>query len=95
MIQNNPELKGQLAAYPTYLHGGRFAIYPVHTRFEDICWMVADAETMDPLLDMPEIIFQSAAKESAEIYVQEQIQKEFDKNMKLHHNLKRREAKIA
>ena len=47
-MQNNPKLKGQLAA-PKELFGdfSRYAIAPVHTRFDAVQWFVWDAEHPD------------------------------------------------
>ena len=48
MIANKPELKGTLAARKE-LHGplSRFAIAPLHTRFEAVQWFVWDANILD------------------------------------------------
>ena len=45
---NNPALRGQRAG-KTRFYGphSRFALYPIHTRFERVAWVVADAETPD------------------------------------------------
>ena len=47
-IVNNPALKGKRAG-KTRFYGphSRFALYPIHTRFERVAWVVADAETPD------------------------------------------------
>jgi len=49
-VTNNPNQKGTLAA-PKAIFGdhGRFAIAPVHTRFDAVEWFVWDAETTDDL----------------------------------------------
>jgi len=47
-IVNNPELKGKRAGKSRfYGPHSRFALYPIHTRFERVAWVVADAETPD------------------------------------------------
>ena len=47
-IVNIPALKGKRAG-KTRFYGphSRFALYPIHTRFERVAWVVADAETPD------------------------------------------------
>jgi len=47
-IVNTPALKGKRAG-KTRFYGphSRFALYPIHTRFERVAWVVADAETPD------------------------------------------------
>ena len=47
-IKNNPMRKGELAA-PKRLFGecSRFAVAPIHTRFEAVQWFVWDAHKMD------------------------------------------------
>ena len=47
MIQNNPQLAGQIAGKKEMIGGfQRYAVYPVHTRFANVQWFVADAETL-------------------------------------------------
>lgn len=63
---NNPALKGQAAARKQrFGENGRYAVWPVHTRFDAIEWFVADAE--HPLSDMShaEVIRQSPTLEVA------------------------------
>jgi hypothetical protein len=45
-ITNNPALVGKRAGKATF-YGPfkRFAIYPIHTRFDAVAWVVSDAET--------------------------------------------------
>ncbi|WP_439579346.1 hypothetical protein [Elioraea sp.] len=47
-IINNPALKGKRASKATF-YGPfkRFALYPIHTRFDAVAWVVSDAETVD------------------------------------------------
>lgn len=55
--RNDPARKGQLAA-PKRLFGdnSRYAVAPVHTRFDAVWWFVWDAETLDPVDGGPEVI---------------------------------------
>ena len=64
-MQNDPTRAGQLAA-PKELFGpdNRFAIAPVHTRFDAVQWFVWDAEILDHM-GMPEVIRQESTKEDA------------------------------
>ena len=65
MIQNNPQLAGQIAGKKEMIGGfQRYAVYPVHTRFANVQWFVADAETLDGQ-GVPVIIRQSDSKEAA------------------------------
>ena len=59
LIKNKPELAGTIASKKT-LHAprSRFATYAVHARFDAVEWLVADAETKDPLTDLPAIVGQ-------------------------------------
>jgi len=47
-ITNNPARKGELAA-PKHVFGprDRYAVAPVHSRFDNIAWFVWDAENPD------------------------------------------------
>lgn len=65
-LTNNPALKGQPAARKQFFgERGRFAVWPVHTRFDAVEWFVADAE--HPLSDMSraEVIRQADTREQA------------------------------
>ncbi|GIX10355.1 hypothetical protein [Elioraea sp.] len=47
-IINNPALKGRRAGKANfYGPHKRFALYPIHTRFDAVAWVVSDAETVD------------------------------------------------
>ncbi len=61
---NDPTRAGQLAGRKL-LFGlyRRYALYPVHTRFDRVCWMVADADIDDH--GMPGIIRQEDTPEAA------------------------------
>jgi len=64
-IKNLPNLAGSLAARKELFgEWKRYAVYPVHTRFDAVQWFVADAFALDEA-GMPEIIRQAATKEEA------------------------------
>jgi len=71
-MKNNPNLAGELAAKKE-LFGeySRYAIAPIHTRFDAIEWFVWDAHTIDPLTGHPDVIAQEATKEEALAMVKE------------------------
>lgn len=64
--KNNPSIRGSLAA-PKQRFGdsGRYAVAPVHTRFDAVEWFVWDAE--HPLSDLrhAEVIRQAATLDEA------------------------------
>lgn len=65
-IQNNPNLKGSLAAKKIIFGDySRYAVAPVHTRFDAVEWFVWDA--MHPLSTDArcEVIRQAETKEKA------------------------------
>lgn len=65
-VQNNPMLKGSLAGKKVrFGDNGRYAVAPVHTRFDAVEWFVWDAE--HPLSDMTkaEVIRQSSTRQEA------------------------------
>ena len=65
-IANNPSLKGSLAAPKKYFgENGRFAVAPVHTRFDAVEWFVWDAEHSASDMTHAEIIRQSHSREEA------------------------------
>jgi hypothetical protein len=65
-MKNNPNLAGQLASKKVLFGGySRFAIAPVHTRFDAVEWFVWDAERIDPVTGGPDVIAQEATKEQA------------------------------
>lgn len=48
-VQNDPAKKGQLAGEKRIFgERNRYAVAPVHSRFESVGWFVWDAETIDP-----------------------------------------------
>lgn len=65
-VRNNPALAGQPATRKQPVKGDwRFAIAPVHTRFDAVEWFVWDAEQPDPLTGLPRVIRQCATFEEA------------------------------
>ena len=60
---NNPALRGQRAG-KTRFYGphSRFALYPINTGFQEVAWVVADAETLDDLGVPETAIFNSKAE---------------------------------
>ena len=63
---NNPERAGQRASRKV-LFGefNRYAVWAVHTRFDRVCWMVADAQVIDPVTGGPDIIRQADTQAEA------------------------------
>lgn len=65
-LVNNPVLAGQPAAKKQrFGDNGRYAVWPIHTRFDAVEWFVADAE--HPLSDLShaEVIRQEPTMEKA------------------------------
>lgn len=63
---NNPSLKGSLAA-PKHRFGenGRYAVAPIHTRFDALEWFVWDAEHPLSTLSRAEVIRQAETLDEA------------------------------
>ena len=60
MITNNPVLKGSMAKRKMLFGDcSRYAVAPVHTRFDAVQWFVWDADNMDALTGKPSIIRQA------------------------------------
>lgn len=58
---NDPAKAGQLAAGKVLLpSGSRYAVAPVHTRFDAVQWFTWDAEQVDPVTDGPAVVRQAA-----------------------------------
>lgn len=65
-ISNDPMLRGSTAA-PKQRFGdyGRFAVAPIHTRFDTIEWLVWDAEITDDATGLAAIIRQAGTMDAA------------------------------
>ena len=65
-LRNDPTNAGQLAGRKR-LFGDyhRYAVYPVHTRFDAVEWFVADADVTDEVTGQPAVIRQEATEEAA------------------------------
>ena len=58
---NEPSRKGELAARKQLFGDcSRYAVAPVHTRFDAVQWFVWDAEITCPDTGLPEVIRQAA-----------------------------------
>lgn len=58
---NDPAKAGQRASIYKVIFGpySRYALYPVHSRFDSVVWFVDDAEQLDCLIaDKPKVIRQ-------------------------------------
>ena len=57
MVLNNPSKAGKRAGRAKFFgENSRFAVYPVHTRFDAVSWMVSDAEMPDEEAGLPSSI---------------------------------------
>jgi len=55
-MRNNPKLAGKRAGKARFFGPySRFAVYPMHTRFEDLHWVVSDADTLDQF-GLPDVV---------------------------------------
>lgn len=65
-LRNNPLRAGQLAGKREFFGGwSRYAIAPIHTRFDAVEWFVWDADKIDPDTQRSTVIRQAATKEAA------------------------------
>jgi hypothetical protein len=65
-MTNNPNLAGQLAAKKELFGGhSRYAIAPIHTRFDAVEWFVWDAEQIDVQTGFASVIRQARTKQEA------------------------------
>ena len=65
-MRNNPTKAGQLAGRKeVFGDRSRYAVAPVHTRFDSIAWFVWDSETTDPVTGELSVIRQSASRQDA------------------------------
>jgi hypothetical protein len=63
---NNPALAGQPAAQKRrFGQNGRYALFPVHSRFDAVDWFIADAEHELSTLHSAEVIRQESTLEAA------------------------------
>lgn len=59
-LKNDPAKAGCLAARKvTFGELSRYAVAPVHTRFDAVQWFVWDVEQLDPSTELPAIIRQA------------------------------------
>lgn len=62
---NNPALRGQTAARKQLFgDNSRYAVAPIHTRFDAVEWFVWDADRLDKQ-GIPEVIRQAATLDEA------------------------------
>ena len=65
-MTNNPNLAGQLAVKKELFGGhSRYAIAPIHTRFDAVEWFVWDAEQIDSVTKLASVIRQAQTKTEA------------------------------
>ena len=65
-IRNEPTMAGRLAGRKRFFGDySRYAVFPVHTRFEAVEWFVADAEVTDEVTGLPAVIRQAASEAEA------------------------------
>jgi hypothetical protein len=69
-LSNDPRKAGQLAARKRLLGatgeaGSRYAVAPVHTRFDAVEWFVWAADVTDPVTGLAEVIRQAASEAEA------------------------------
>jgi len=64
--RNDYNLAGLIASdYHVFGERNRYILAAVHTRFEEVTWMVFDAEQADDILGTPKIIRQDRTPELA------------------------------
>jgi hypothetical protein len=63
LLANDPTRAGDLAAgVERFGPGRRYALYPVHTRFDALAWMVEDSARLDPVTGLPAVIRQGETR---------------------------------
>jgi hypothetical protein len=69
-IKNDPTKAGALAGRK-HMFGNlsRFAVAPVHTRFDAVQWFVWDANRIDPVTGKPDVIRQFDDASDASMFV--------------------------
>jgi hypothetical protein len=66
MFKNNQNLAGQVAAKKLFSDDYRYALFPVHTRFECCEWFITDAYTVDDVTGKAGVIYQGNAGDALE-----------------------------
>jgi len=76
-IKNDPSRAGQKAARHT-LHGmtSRWALSPIHTRFDAVAWFVEDAIQWDEVTDRPAVVGIFNTREEALAWLAPQVAEE-------------------
>lgn len=64
MFKNNPNLAGQPASKKVFSEHYRYALFPVHTRFEVCEWLITDAYLVDPITQKADVVFQGNASDA-------------------------------
>ena len=65
-IRNDPSKDGKLAARKrSFGEYHRYAVFPVHTRWDAVTWFVEDADITDPITGKPDIIRQAPTEQEA------------------------------
>lgn len=64
-LVNDPSKRGELAAPKVLFAGSRYAVAPIHSRFDAIEWFVWDAEQVDEVTDGPAVIRQAPSLSQA------------------------------
>lgn len=65
-LRNDPTKAGAPAAKKRLFGDfSRFAVYPVHTRFDDVEWFVTDADQTCPITGMAAVIRQEPTEAEA------------------------------
>jgi hypothetical protein len=66
MLKNNHNLAGQPAAKKLFSCDYRYALFPVHTRFDDCEWFITDAYSLDTITGKAGVIYQGKAADAQE-----------------------------
>ena len=65
-IRNIPYLAGNIAGRKEFFGPfNRYALFPVHTRFNSVSWIVEDAEDQDQETGLPKVIVQEKHRKDA------------------------------
>jgi hypothetical protein len=68
MFKNNQKLAGQPAAKKLFSNDYRYALFPVHTRFECCDWFITDAYTVDDVTGKAGVIYQGNAADALDLF---------------------------